>query len=186
MSLRRLGACFGLAVALAVLGLAWSREAPGPVQADVELLCDGDYYPRVRDLLLKARKDIHAVLYYIGDPGQERPKALLEALVDAKARGLEVGVLLDRPAEGEEDRNREAYTYLQEHGIPVAYDGPEVTTHTKALVVDGEVLVLGSANWTQGALKHNHEAGVLVRSPVLARRLLEAFGRIGKTEKKGK
>ena len=172
----------GFALGLAALGWAWSREEhrEAPVAAEVELLCDGDYYPRVRDLLQKARKDIHAVLYYIGDPRQERPKALLEALVDAKARGLEVTVLLDGPAEGGEDRNELPFAYLQSHGVPVAYDSPEVTTHTKALIVDGEIIVLGSANWTQGALKHNHEAGVLVHSPVLAKRLLEAFERIKK------
>ncbi len=183
MSFRRIGVGFSLLLGLVALDWAWSKEVPGPVTAEVDLLCDRGYYPRVLELLKQARKDIHAVIYYVGDPRQERPRAMLDALVEAKERGLEVSVQLDGPAEGEEDRNKPACDYLKEHGIQATYDGPEVTTHTKALVVDGEILVLGSANWTQGALAHNHEAGVVVRSPVLAKRLLEEFERIRKKEK---
>ena len=171
MAPRRTLVALGLALSLGAL----ASPAPEPVKAQVELLLDQDYFPRVLDLLQHAKQSIRIVMYYFGDPDQERPKAFLEALADAKARGVKISILLDKPDKGEEDRNKEAAAALKKHGIKPAWDPADVTTHTKALVVDGEYVVLGSANWTQGALKFNHETGALIRSPELARRVLEAF-----------
>lgn len=144
------------------------------MKAEAELLLDAEYYPRVRGLIAGARKEIVAVLYVVGDPDQECPGTLLKALVDAKGRGVKVRVLLDKDKD-DRSKNREAHAFLKDAGVDVAWDKPSDTLHTKALVVDGEWLVVGSTNWTQGALKHNREAAVLLRSRELARRILEAY-----------
>ena len=169
----RRSACLSV-LALGALALAKDSAPPPPVQAQAELLLDGDYYPRVLDLLTGARKEILAVLYLVGDPGQDRPGALLKALADAKARGVRVRVLLDKD-QADPAKNLEAAAFLKEAGVTVEWDDPKDTLHTKALVVDGEAVVVGSANWSQGALRHNREAGALLKSKELAKRLLDAY-----------
>lgn len=168
-------ALFPASLILLAFGAAYPRDDAGPVTAEVQLLVDGDYFPRVLALIAGARTEVFAVLYLVGDPVQERPKALLGALAAAQARGVEVSVLLDREAD-EPDRNAAAAAFLEKAGVRVRFDEPDRTTHAKALVVDAETVVLGSANWTQAALKHNREAGAEIRSRAIARRLRSALG----------
>jgi phosphatidylserine/phosphatidylglycerophosphate/cardiolipin synthase-like enzyme len=48
----------------------------------------------------------------------------------------------------------------------------------KVVVVDGRFTLLGSHNFTQSALRYNHELSVLVDSPCLAGRVLLYLRRI--------
>ena len=152
-------------------GVSPGLEKPAPSAAsEAELLLDGDYGPRVLELIRGAQREIRTLLYLAqGDPESRSPRALLQALVDARTRGVQVSVLLDLDVQ-DRAKNEAALAFLKAGGVRVRYDDPETTTHAKALEVDGEWLVVGSANWTQGALRHNHEAGVLLRSPELARK----------------
>ena len=61
------------------------------------------------------------------------------------------------------------------------YDSPSKTTHTKLMVVDGKLSLLGSTNWTFYALTDNNEASVLVRSKEVARALMDYFNRVKTT-----
>jgi len=103
---------------------------------------------------------------------------LVDALWQAKKRGLNVQVVLDRNAVWIEKGNKNggAYRYLRERGVEVFYDDEHVLTHAKALVIDERTVVLGSTNWTESALTRNTEANVLIRSKELAREVLEGFG----------
>ena len=166
-----------LLLAILAAGYAFSREKKEA--AAVELLLDADYSPQVLALIRGARKEVRVILYKAQGEERSHPRALLQALCEAKARGVDVQVLLDLDS-AEPGKNRESQAFLKAGGVPVFLDAPDTTTHAKALVVDGETLVVGSANWTQGALKHNHEASVLVRSRELAARLVESFDRIRK------
>ena len=65
--------------------------------------------------------------------------------------------------------------------MKVRYDPVGVTTHTKLLIIDGEIGIVGSTNWTYSALEKNHEVSVLIRSPEVARNLYHYFQRVWKT-----
>ena len=64
---------------------------------------------------------------------------------------------------------------LKKQGIEAYYDNLFVVTHSKAIVIDEEVVILGSANWTESSLKRNWEASCLIRSKELAKQLLKDF-----------
>jgi len=49
------------------------------------------------------------------------------------------------------------------------------------MVVDMEVILLGSANWTFAGLTKNHEVSVLIRSKELAKALIDYFNRVKAT-----
>ena len=58
----------------------------------------------------------------------------------------------------------------------LAMDGkPKAVLHAKCVVVDGAIAFVSSANFTEAAQERNIEVGVLVRSPMVADRLLSFF-----------
>lgn len=149
-------------------------EAPAPAEATwreaataVTPLNDRDYAPGVLRLLENARHSIrlslYQVRYYPDHPGSDSNR-LVEAVADAARRGLEVTVILDispwRPSHDEE--NKLVATMLAEAGATVYLDPPDVQSHQKLVIVDRDVVVLGSANWSHYSLSHNNEAGVIL------------------------
>ncbi|MDI6606746.1 MAG: phospholipase D-like domain-containing protein, partial [Candidatus Omnitrophota bacterium] len=66
----------------------------------------------------------------------------------------------------------------KKQGIEAYYDNILVVTHSKVIVIDGEVVILGSANWTESSLGRNWEASCLIRSKGLAGEFLKDFSGI--------
>ena len=58
------------------------------------------------------------------------------------------------------------------------------TTHAKLMVVDGQLSLLGSTNWTYYALTNNNETSVLVRSKEVARAFGDYFNQVKATGSK--
>ena len=95
--------------------------------------------------------------------------ALMEALAAAKARGVEVRVVLDRGLlYGTTDpdlKNDSAAAWLQAHGVEVVWDEVATTSHAKLVLVDDDVVLMGSHNWTRAALTSNREVSMAVHGP---------------------
>ena len=49
-------------------------------------------------------------------------------------------------------------------GVPVFYDSKNRVTHSKVMVIDKYITIVGSTNWTYGALRKNHETFVMIKS----------------------
>ena len=145
---------------------------------EVAPLIDAEYFPAVHEALLGAKKSISCAMY-LAQLSPSHPMGwesmLLRDLINASKRGLEVKVILEGSPEVE---NKYAYDFLKGAGVPVFYDTPDRTTHCKFVVVDEEVTIIGSTNWTYSALRLNHEASVLIRSKEVARVFKEAFDKI--------
>ena len=52
------------------------------------------------------------------------------------------------------------------------------------MVVDGQLTLLGSTNWTYYALTNNNEVSVLIRSKELAKAIIDYFNRVKATGSK--
>jgi len=123
--------------------------------------------------------------YYDRNPNTPS-NLLIKELINAKKRGVKVEVMLE-VREGEDrtaKRNRHTGKILSEGKVVVIYDSPSKTTHTKLMVVDGKLTLLGSTNWTYYALTSNNEASVLIRSQEVARALQDYFNRVKATGSK--
>lgn len=86
---------------------------------------------------------------------------IARALGEAKDRGVEVQVILDK------SQKRARYSvinYLQSHEIPVFIDIPHAIAHNKVMIVDGEDVITGSYNFTSSAEKRNAENLVIIRN----------------------
>jgi phosphatidylserine/phosphatidylglycerophosphate/cardiolipin synthase-like enzyme len=91
---------------------------------------------------------------------------IARALVDARKRRVRVQVILDKSA------LRENYTeadFLAQMGVPTRVDAQHAIAHNKVMVIDGQVVLTGSFNFTRQAETSNAENLLVIRSPALAR-----------------
>ncbi|MBN2407090.1 MAG: hypothetical protein JXJ19_05285 [Elusimicrobia bacterium] len=156
-------------------------------QAEVENISSRDYFPKVKEAINKAEKSIYMSMFVISlrlsqpDSGVYK---LCDALIEAKKRGVKVKVVLDQNVDYYDEesvvegKNTLAYQYLTGRGIEVFYDDKYQYTHSKALVIDEKIVVIGSTNWSYSALEKNNESSVLIESPELAKSILDNFLKI--------
>ncbi len=140
---------------------------------------DRNYYPVVLSKINYAKKSIHMVMYEIrwyGNPDDDSHDVskLGRALVSAHDRGVDVKVIMDdgygfgfsNPDLVSAAKNWSAY--FKSKGISVEFDWSNQTTHDKLIIIDDDIVIVGSTNWSQSALKYNHEANALIESREVA------------------
>ena len=165
-------------------------------RAEVTDISGAKYFPAVKKALSQAKKSIFLVMFVVGLRPYDKDSSvyqLMEELIKAHNRGVKVTVILDQNIgfSGKEHidewqvegKNAWCFKMLKEAGITVWYDDATKYTHAKTIVIDGETVILGSANWTQSALFKNFETNVLIKSRELAKGFLEDFGKIRIDEK---
>ena len=172
-----------LLIALLLLQPSCSSGLPAK---DVQVITDREYFSVVRTCFKEARSSIAVMMfeavYYDRYPNSPT-NLLIRELIAARKRGVDVKVILEKRKEGDrtQENNLKTGKLLSEGGVTVAYDPVAVTTHTKLLIVDREISVVGSTNWTYSALEKNHEVSVFIRSPEVAKNLQDYFQRVWKT-----
>lgn len=181
-----------LALAFVVCAGTFYSYAAGPYQATVEDLSDNTYFPKAKEALINAKKSIYMLMYFASFNAKLKNSPvnqLVEELINAHKRGVKVKIILDQNIdfgaleEGSgrwerEGKNDSLFLYLKENGIEVYYDNLFMITHSKVIIIDEEIVILGSANWTMSSLKRNWEASCLIRSKALAKQFLEDFSKI--------
>ncbi len=98
------------------------------------------------------------------------PGPLVTALIEAHRRGVEVRAIVDYK-QLTDRRNRDdafAVGHLGAVGIPVLVDRPPGLMHDKVMIIDGEVVVTGSFNYTYSAEHRNVENLLVIHDPALA------------------
>jgi phosphatidylserine/phosphatidylglycerophosphate/cardiolipin synthase-like enzyme len=176
--LMSLGVAAGLLVGLGVLGFV--RRAP------MELLITEPgqplkYAQAAERAISSARQRVWVMQYVIRlDDGPVL--ALMEALAAAKARGVDVRVVLDRGVlYGTTDpdlKNDRAAEWLQAKGVEVLWDEVASAAHAKLVLVDDEVVLIGSHNWTRAALTGNREVSMALHGQPEIATVAELFGRV--------
>ncbi len=101
-------------------------------------------------------------------------EGVVEALTDAKRRGVDVKVVLDDRMKG-----KWAAKKLLSEGIPVVFDEREPYMHNKFIVIDGRAVWSGSMNFKESSVYRNDNNAFILRSPQIAenyrREFLEMF-----------
>lgn len=167
-----------------------TRLSPSPSRemgkARVRIAESSPTVENIKELMLgefqQARKSISVSAFLLDDP------KLLQSLIEAKRRGVDVRVLLDQSAVkeilnhvpgGERLKklplgsipNLGAIKTLKEAGIPVRLFEPHdglTCLHGKIAIIDGKTTVMGSANFTQQAMTRNRELALTVDDGKLA------------------
>jgi phosphatidylserine/phosphatidylglycerophosphate/cardiolipin synthase-like enzyme len=161
---------------LALAGrLALPAGAVGPEKGlmTVETAFDADCETLVLRHLKAAKKEIRAAVYTFAK------KSYADALIERAKRGVDVRLKLDaREAEFE-------YTQTLIKDLRAAKVQVELITmsrsarmHHKFAVIDAQVVLTGSFNWTRQANDENWENVVAIENPGIARQFREEWDKI--------
>jgi phosphatidylserine/phosphatidylglycerophosphate/cardiolipin synthase-like enzyme len=90
---------------------------------------------------------------------------IAKALLDAHKRGVQVQVILDKSQRTEQYSSAD---FLANQGVPTMIDANHAISHNKVIVIDGEVVITGSFNFTKAAQEKNAENLLIIHDPALA------------------
>ncbi|MBI4178490.1 hypothetical protein HY522_03580 [bacterium] len=161
---------------LRMSGSAWAAQNV----REVVFLNNEEYLSVLRESIRAARQTIRIEMYLIRPgPSEGHPvRTIVEELGAARKRGVQVSVLLDRHFKSD---NQKAAAALKRAGIwDVRFDEEGVTNHSKLVVIDDEVLIVGSQNWTLSALVASNETAVYVKDRGVAEELRKKMERRSK------
>jgi phosphatidylserine/phosphatidylglycerophosphate/cardiolipin synthase-like enzyme len=137
------------------------------------LLKNQEYFPALIKAIDEAKSEIimSFFLFKAGVHKNSYPDRVLAHLAKSAQKGVRVLVILENS--GGHDRNLDAQNrrtkqLLEAKGVEVYFDSPRKTLHNKIIVIDQRLVLLGSHNLTQAALKYNDEISILIDRPELA------------------
>lgn len=94
---------------------------------------------------------------------------ITDALVEAHKRGVKVEVILDR---GRAEKHGTQAKVLVGNGVPTLIDDRHTTAHSKVIIIDGQVVITGSFNFTEQAEKENLENLLVIRDKAVAEKFV--------------
>jgi phosphatidylserine/phosphatidylglycerophosphate/cardiolipin synthase-like enzyme len=89
------------------------------------------------------------------------------ALLNAYKRGVKVEVILDKSQRTDEYSSA---TFFYNAGIPVKIDAAHAIAHNKIMIIDSEIVITGSFNFTKAAEEQNAENLLIIQDKNLAER----------------
>jgi phosphatidylserine/phosphatidylglycerophosphate/cardiolipin synthase-like enzyme len=120
------------------------------------------------DAVVKALGDAKQTVYVQAYSFTSAPIA--KALVDAHKRGVQVKVILDKSQRTEKYSSAD---FVAHAGIPVQIDAKHAIAHNKIMIIDEEVVITGSFNFTKAAEEKNAENLLVIHSKDLAKKYLD-------------
>lgn len=102
-------------------------------------------------------------------------KKILQYLIDAHKRGVDVKIILDATAASNPFTNHEL---LRKEGILVKVENWGGKMHMKSAIIDDKYIVIGSMNWTGKAEYHNDENTLIIENELLAKQFKNFFNKL--------
>jgi phosphatidylserine/phosphatidylglycerophosphate/cardiolipin synthase-like enzyme len=90
---------------------------------------------------------------------------IAKALVDAHKRGVNIQVILDKSQRTEKYSSAD---FVQHAGIPIRIDAQHAIAHNKVMVIDDQIVITGSFNFTKAAEENNAENLLVIREKAIA------------------
>ncbi len=122
---------------------------------------------RLVKIVQTAKKSIRFMAFSYTD------KNLSAAMIEREQAGVEVSGVIER-----NNVNQSVLATLFCARLPVKEDGNPYTMHHKVIIVDEEIVITGSFNFTKSADDANDENVLIIHSPVVAELYLQEFNRV--------
>lgn len=120
------------------------------------LILPDDTGKQIVDLINNAKKSLRIKMFIFTDP------ELMNAVIAAKKRGVEVKVMLNPARRNGVEENDETRKTFAAAGIDVHDSNPTFgITHEKSMVVDDEVAVVHSLNWDTKNLTESRDYAII-------------------------
>lgn len=133
---------------------------------------------RIERLVDEATESVDAALYRLEEP------LLARALSEAAHRGLRVRLVLDR---GKFQQTPATEKLVKEHKLSYRLswgrNGKDSKMHHKFALIDGQILLTGSYNWTVQSEEENYDNILVVREPSITEAFREEFDALWKDGK---
>ncbi|MCS7245377.1 MAG: phospholipase D-like domain-containing protein [candidate division WOR-3 bacterium] len=126
-----------------------------------------DVVPKIKSYLDNAKKSIYIAVFEIGN------RELIQGLMDAKNRGIDVKIITDK--------DNLDYPELQKvlnSNIEVVFQEDNSYMHHKFAIIDEEIVITGSMNWTDNDIYKNDNNILIIRSKALAGNYLKEFNQM--------
>ncbi|MEI6519831.1 MAG: phospholipase D family protein [bacterium] len=94
---------------------------------------------------------------------------IAKALVDAKNRGVDVQVILDK---SQRTANYSSADFVAHAGMPTYIDAEHAIAHNKIIIIDNQTVITGSFNFTKAAESKNAENLLILKDAELAKSYL--------------
>ncbi len=127
-------------------------------RATVSFSPDGRGEALILKAVSAARHTILVQAYIFSD------RRILAALGEARSRGVDVRVILDKTDTESYEHRKPVAAILSAEGIPVWIDNAVRIAHNKVMIIDGTDLITGSYNFTYAAAYHNAENLLYIRN----------------------
>ena len=153
-------------VAIVVFGVLWSvagcfQQPSIPRGVQVYFSPQGGATQAVVEALNQATNSVLVQAYsFTSAP-------IARALVEARRRGLQIQVILDKSQRTEKYSEAD---FLKNEGIPTMIDAEHAIAHNKIMIIDTYIVLTGSFNFTKAAEENNAENLLVLNDPVLAKR----------------
>jgi hypothetical protein len=158
-----------------------TQASPSDTPAEwIGILLRKEYFQILPELMLTALTSIEVCMFHIAFPTAKHPtRKLLDALIAARARGVTVRVFLDQDRPTDPYRstiiNAPAIEFLKANGVSVKSDRAERLTHSKFIVIDSRLVIIGSHNWSAGSYFLFDDLSLAIASPALGIELRSRF-----------
>jgi len=123
----------------------------GDQDVELWLLPDpgGQALQDLRHKIRSAEKSIQIALFTFTHP------VLIDEILAAHARGIQIHVIVD--LHSGLGASKQAIEKIERAGIKISKSQGIQLLHHKFMLIDQEILVMGSANWTKAAFRKNHD-----------------------------
>ena len=131
-----------------------------------KIINNRDYFFNIDTLLKGANNSILVIMYEMTKSSDTLSKIerLKKNLTDKASEGIIVKVILEYSIYNTSlnQYNSDAKLLLENGGVDVRFDSDTIITHSKLIIVDDNITVIGSANWSSSALNNNNETSIII------------------------
>ncbi len=127
------------------------------LEEHIKILNDEKYYYATLNSISNAKNEINIIMFSMYHC--KKTSELINELISARKRGVMVRIILD----GEIESNKQMCNIFSAERIPT-----KITTkyriHNKIILIDNNITIIGSHNWTDKALFENKESSLIINN----------------------
>jgi cardiolipin synthase len=124
----------------------------------------------VRDFISTAEKSLLIKQFTFSEP------SLLQAVMDRKAAGAAVRVMLNPKRSGGDRANDETFDFFKKNGVSIQWSNPKFyVTHEKSIVVDEKAALIATFNLTAKYFTETRDYGVITQDGARVAQIVEGF-----------
>ena len=172
--------CFLCVVCLALYGQESPQISPNHSNTESLYIMPYENNEALKSLLTyikNAKKKIDISIYSFTN------REIAKALRDTAKKGVKITIIYDKSSNLKNDTSTIGYLAKYNNIEVCTLEGKSAPSYTgimhqQMMVVDGEILILGSANWSKSAFAYNYETLLITRNPSHTRKAAQYFARM--------